>query len=99
MPASVFHPSTISIEAPFVLSTRHKAWVNNSQTDAGAVVPDQVLAHAAGDITECQLSMFYEDSMALSSNAMAIQQFMINASAVSQKPVQSTAPTLDGLQL
>ena len=100
MPASVFHPSTISIEAPFELSTRHRAWaVANSGVAYTGANGNPALPHLANDLSECSLSLFYEDSMALSSNAMAIQQFLVNASAVSQKPVSSTAPTLDGLQM
>ena len=49
--------------------------------------------------SEASLSLFYEDSLALSSNAAAVQQFMVNESVLSQKPVSQTAPAMDGLQM
>ena len=95
-PASVFFPSTINIECAFELSVRHKAWKSQNQ---GPAAVDQFYQPNAGALSEASLSFFYEDSIALSANAAAVQQFMVNESAVSQKPVSSTAPTLDGLQL
>ena len=87
-PAGVFFPSTLSIEAPFKLSVRHTAF--------NAV---DKIAQPADALSEASLSLFYEDSLSLSSNAAAVQQFMVNESVLSQKPVSSTAPALDGLSL
>ena len=94
-PANIFYPSKLSIEAPFVLSTRHYAW--STQNDGAKAT--QYLQHNANDLSEASLSLWYEDSLALSSNAAAVQQFMVNESVLSQKPVSQTAPALDGLQM
>jgi len=105
-PAGVFWPVTVSIECPFVLSVRHlklrrqlavSALLAAGQSNALPAQPyDAPIAHLK---SEASLSLFYEDSLALSSNAAAVQQFMVNESVLSQKPVSQTAPAMDGLQM
>jgi len=93
---SLHAPTTVSIEAPFTLSRRHRAWKTQNNFIGGQA---QYLVPKGGELSEASLSLFYEDSIALSSNAAAVQQFLQNESVMNQRPGPHEAPALDGLSL